>query len=119
MDRGSKWVCFVEVNLSGDFNGDFPFRDTNGMPDPEINGQPSLIYQGKIKAIPNQIGYLKLIGRTDQWVAVDHIIKDLSGITTAKNAITNLLVTCHGDVRWNPVFLEKAYLVCWNLFEII
>ena len=92
--RGSSWDCYVEVNLSGDFNQRFPFRDGNGMPDPEINGQPSLIYAGKIIALPGQQSSLKLIGRSRQWVAVDYIVKDLTGITSAKDAVTDIKVVC-------------------------
>ena len=92
--RGSSWNCFVEVNLSGDFNRRFPYRDENGMPDPEINGQPSLIYAGKITALPGQQSSLKLIGRTRQWVAVDYIVKNLEGITSAKDAVTDIQVFC-------------------------
>jgi len=94
VDKGTFWDCFVEVNLSGDFNRRFPYRDQNGMPDPDVNGQPSLIYRGQIKAKPGQKHSLKLIGRTDQWIAIDYIIKDLAGITTARNAVSDLEIAC-------------------------
>lgn len=92
--RGTVWECYVEMNLSGDFNRQFPYRNSNGMPDPQINGQPSLIYKGVVKALPGEKIPLKLIGRTDQWVAIDYIIKDLTGITSAKKAVTDLQVIC-------------------------
>lgn len=91
---GIRIDCFVEVNLSGDFNRDFPYRDANGMPDPEINGQPSLIYQAEITARPGQTTCLDLVGRTDQWIAVDYAIPDLTGITSAKKAVMDLKVIC-------------------------
>jgi hypothetical protein len=92
--RGMRIECFVEVNLSGDFNQRFPYRDKNGMPDPEVNGQPSLIYRGSMIAEPGREVLLKLIGRTAQWTAVDFIIKDLSGITSAAGAVTGLKAVC-------------------------
>jgi len=92
--RGSSWQCYVEVNLSADFNAAFPYRDETGMPDPEVNGQPSLIYRARINAVPGQAAELELIGRSDQWVAVQDIITDLTGITSARHAVTGLRVTC-------------------------
>jgi hypothetical protein len=94
VEKGSAWQCFVEVNLSGDFNKKFPYRHANGMPDPEINGQPSLVYKGFITAVPGRKTGLRLIGRTHQWYAIDYIIKDLQGITSARQAVTNLQVKC-------------------------
>jgi hypothetical protein len=92
--EGTGWHCFVEINLSGDFNRNFPYRDKNGMPDPHINGQPSLIYSGSIQAVPGRKRDLRLVGRTDQWVPVGHIISDLDGITTARHAVTEIRVVC-------------------------
>ncbi|MDW7680087.1 MAG: hypothetical protein SCK70_05955, partial [bacterium] len=34
----------------------------------------------------------QLIGRTDQWVAIDSIITDLTGITSAKNIFSSIEV---------------------------
>jgi hypothetical protein len=93
---GTSWTCWVEVNLSGDFNHRFPYRDSNGMPDPEINGQPSLIYTAKITASPGKQSAFRLIGRSRQWLPVDYIVKDLSGITSAKKAVTDIRVFCPG-----------------------
>ena len=90
----SQWEYFIEVNLSGDFNVSFPSQLENGTPDPEGNGQPSLIYKGEIEAKPGPSNVPQLIGRTDQWVAIDSIITDLTGITSAKNILSSLEVKC-------------------------
>lgn len=90
----SRWRCFVEINLSGDFNRHFPYRHPGGMPDPEMNGQPSLIYRAEITVVPGQQADLILIGRSDQWVPVEEIIPDLSGITSARRAVTRIKVFC-------------------------
>lgn len=92
--RNSIWDYFIEVNVSGDFNVTFPSQLQNGTPDPEGNGQPSLIYKGEIKAIPGAAHVPQLIGRTDQWVAIDSIITDLTGITSAKNIFSGIEVKC-------------------------
>ncbi|MBN2416871.1 hypothetical protein JXO52_13570 [bacterium] len=94
VERGSRWRCYVEVNLSADFNRDFPYRDETGMPDPEVNGQPSLVYEGDITALPGSRAVMNAVGRSDQWVATGRIIADLTGITTALDAVTNIEVHC-------------------------
>jgi len=95
LDVGESWDFYVEVNLSADFNGDFPKRRDDGLPDPEVNGQPSVIYRGRIKAQPGQKARAVLVGRTDQWEAVDEMLTDLSGLTTAKSIILEVMATSH------------------------
>lgn len=87
---GETWQFFVEVNLSADFNRDFPSQLMDGTPDTEVNGQPSLIYRGVIRTEPGQSAEATLLGRTDQWAAVDRIIPDLAGITTARDILSNI-----------------------------
>jgi hypothetical protein len=94
---GSKWEYYIEMNVSGDYNYDFPSCLEDGTPDPEGNGQPSLIYKGIIKATPGNSCIPELIGRTDQWIAVDHIIEDLKGITNAKKVLSNINVSCTNE----------------------
>ncbi len=91
---GGRWKYFIEVNVSGDFNVTFPSMRSNGTPDPQGNGQPSLIYQGWIEAIDGAYNIPKLIGRTDQWQPIAHIITDLEGITTAKNLFSKIEASC-------------------------
>ena len=91
---GSRWKYFIEVNVSGDFNINFPSVRANGAPDPQGNGQPSLIYQGQIEAVDVAYNIPKLIGRTEQWQSVDYIIEELEGITTAKNLFSKIEVSC-------------------------
>ncbi len=91
---GTTWKYFIEVNASGDYNDSFPPLQKNGHPDPDGNGQPSLVYSGKIKALIGQSDVPILIGRTDQWDRVDHLITDLTGINSAKNLLREIRVSC-------------------------
>ena len=90
---GSGWKYFVEVNVAGDYNADFPSM-INGVPDPQGNGQPSLIYQGQIEAVNGSHDVPQLIGRTKQWYPIDDIIADLQGITTAKDLFSEIRASC-------------------------
>lgn len=92
--RGSTWDYFLEVNASADFNTDFPNWSEEGYPDHDINGQPSLVYGGRIAARPGASDIPRLVGRTDQWIPVDHIIEDVTGMSTALQLITGIRVRC-------------------------
>lgn len=96
---GSRWRYFIEVNVSGDFNIQFPAYSSKGIPDPQGNGQPSLIYQGQIEAVDGASDTPELVGRTDQWQPVDHIIAELEDITSAKNIFSRIEVSCRGPRR--------------------
>ena len=88
--RDTRWDYFIEVNCAGDFNEDFPMVKNDGTPDHVGNGQPSLVYRGSILALPDEKDVPHLVGRTDQWSAVDSLITDLSGITTAEELLTGI-----------------------------
>ncbi len=93
LPEGSRWFYFIEVNVSGDYNRHFPAARHDGTPDPQGNGQPSLVYRCEIKVRPGEKCQPQLIGRTDQFNPVDHLITDLSGITSAKKVLSNILVS--------------------------
>ena len=92
---GSSWDYFIEVNLSGDYNIDFPFWLDDGTPDPEGNGQPSIIFKGAVRADSGFVDIPVLIGRSEQIFPIDSIITDVSGITSAKEIFSSVHVTCH------------------------
>ena len=90
--EGTQWDYYIEVNVSGDYNAAFPYWSEWGTPDPEGNGQPSLIYKGSIAARPGSSDVPALIGRTDQFSPVDSFMTDLDGITTAKEILRDIQV---------------------------
>ena len=91
-ENGGVWDVFIEVNVSADFNAAFPYWRSDGFPDHEGNGQPSLVYKARIEASPGLSVKPELAGRTDHWEPVDTLITDLSGITTAKKVLSDLRI---------------------------
>lgn len=87
---GSYWNYFVEVNLAADYNDRFRAMLADGQPDPDMNGQPSLIYKGFIEAVNGRFNIPVLIGRSEQMDAIDTVNVDLSGITSAKDVISKI-----------------------------
>lgn len=88
-----RWIYYIEVNASGDYNENFPYWSAAGLPDSEGNGQPSIIYSGDIIGGEGRTNIPYLLGRTDQWSSLPRIFKDIDKLTTAKGLITNLKVT--------------------------
>lgn len=93
VSAGSRWYYYIEVNVSGDYNDSFAAESKDGKRDKNGNGQPSIIYEGQITALPGRRSVPRLIGRTDQFESVDRIIKDLEGISTAKELFSKIEVT--------------------------
>lgn len=97
VEKNCKYYYFIEVNVSADFNSHFPYRMENGAPDPQVNGQPSILYKGIITSHPGDTSHPKIIGRSEQWAAVDSVISDLTGITTARQLISDIKAVCIQD----------------------
>jgi hypothetical protein len=95
LKKGSKWYYYIEVNASGDYNRFFPSMSDQGIPDSQGNGQPSLIYKGKITAISGQKDIPKLVGRTLQLDNTDKINGDLKGIDSAKKLFKTVKASIH------------------------
>ncbi|UCD50553.1 MAG: hypothetical protein JSW27_23880 [Phycisphaerales bacterium] len=92
--RGSRWRYFVEVNVSGDYSTAFPSLTEAGLSDRYGNGQPSIVYRGTIEATAGRTSQPDLWGRTDQHVPMSKPIPDLQPITTAKDLLRSITVSC-------------------------
>jgi hypothetical protein len=92
--EGSNWNYFVEVNVSGDFNADFPKQTTDGRADRNGNGQPSLVYKGTIEAVRGAISRPAVLGHTDQFEPVTTLTENAEGMTTALELLKTIKVAC-------------------------
>ena len=95
--KGSEWVYYVEVNVAGDYTLNFPSYQPDGTPDPDGNGQPSIIYRGKIAANPGSRSIPELIGRTEQMFLSTEINRDIQDIGSAKHLFSKIEVTCQSQ----------------------
>lgn len=93
VDPDSEWRYYLELNVSGDYNETFKASKSNGTPDPDGNGQPSLIYSGIVRAVSGWSDTAQLVGRTEQMVAIPDILPDIQGYTTADKVLKELKVT--------------------------
>ncbi len=94
MPEGSKWSYFIEVNVSGDFNADFPKQSKDGHSDRNGNGQPSLVYGGTIEAVRGAVSQPTVVGHTDQYDPDVELTENTEGITTALELLETITVSC-------------------------
>lgn len=91
---GSRWICWIEMNQSGDFNEAYRDHDIEGkMVDVYFSGQPALIYRGEITATPGEKITPALYGESILGPDDGTTIQPVSeGVTTAKNIFKNIEV---------------------------
>lgn len=92
--EGSRWNYFVEVNVSGDFNTDFPKKSKDGRTDRDGNGQPSLVYRGTLEAAKGGVSQPVVLGRTDQYDPDARLVENTEGMTTALELLKMITVSC-------------------------
>ena len=85
VEAGSKWLCWIEVNLAADFNTDYPqFDEARGRMDTHLNGQPALLYRAQIHALPGNTATPKIFAKSLLSASGCVVIEQKTdGITTA------------------------------------
>jgi len=100
--RGGRWAYYVEVNVSGDYSVHFPSLSDEGHSDRYGNGQPSLVYRGWIEAVEGVKSRPVLVGCTDQHEGVSELKGGLGEITTARELLKRIRVSCKRDSELTP-----------------
>lgn len=81
---GSKWICWIEMNLSGDYNDVYKQYDkVHKTSDDYGSGQPALVYRGEITAVCGNRTVPEVFGMSLLGAENGKIIQPLKGITTA------------------------------------
>ncbi len=87
LEPGRRWILWIEVNISADFNERFPQVDeASGYVDTDYAGQPSLLYRAEITVTPGARFVPELFGRTVPGTTGE-VTRDLAGITTARDVL--------------------------------
>jgi len=80
----SKWICWIEVNLAGDFNDYYQENKIEeNETDKYLSGQPAILYRTEITAIKGSVAKPSIVGMTILGAADGKIIQPINGITTA------------------------------------
>ena len=91
---GSDWICWIEMNLAGDFNDAFPEFNRETFTEDEFScGQPAILFRAEITA--NE-GSVRIPGIEAQsiWEDGNYSLEPVSaGVTTAKNVFDEIKIS--------------------------
>ena len=103
---GTRWICWIEVNLSGDYNENYKeFNETEKKTDEFGTGQPALLYKAEIEAVQGNIIKPEISGMTLVDPKEGTILSPLQGITTATEIFDEISIAV---VKPTPRIIE------WN-----
>ena len=90
---GSSWICWIEVNLSGDYNEHFKEYDPVRQIEDEYGaGQPALVYRAEIKGLVGNVSIPEISGMSIQNEPEGEIIQPAIGITSARNIFDEISI---------------------------
>lgn len=102
----SEWVCWIEMNLAGDFNDAYPEIDLKTLREDEYsNGQPALIFKSDIKVIENMKFIPDIISQSTWTKGIVNVEPVNSGITTAKDVFDDITISV---IRPKPKLIDKT-----------
>jgi hypothetical protein len=106
VEPGSEWICWIEMNLAGDFNDSFPEIDLKTLREDEFsNGQPALLFRAAIKATEDLNFTPEIISQTTWSKGVVDIEPVSEGITTAKSVFDDIRISV---IKPKPKLLDKT-----------
>jgi hypothetical protein len=103
---GSKWICWIEMNLAGDFNESFPEKDLGNFKVDEFsNGQPALLFRSEFIAEKGLTFSFKLVAQSI-WDNGKKRVEPVSdGVTSAKNVFDQLSINI---IQPKPKLIDKT-----------
>lgn len=92
IERGSKWICWMEMNLAGDFNERYQeYNEQDETIDWDFSGQPPLVYRCEIEGIPGKKIVPELYGIVNMDKPFEQMIEPLNeDITTAREVFKSI-----------------------------
>jgi len=101
----SEWLCWIEMNLAGDFNDDFPEFDFETLREDEFScGQPALLFKAAVTA-EEGMEYKPDLSGQSIWDDGSVRIEPVSdGITTARNVFDTIRISV---IRPKPKLIDK------------
>ena len=104
VEPGSRWICWLEMNLAGDFNEKYKEYDEEAKTfDWDYDGQPSLIYRCEITAIPGQQIVPELYGKTVLNAPSGETVQPVTDdITTARAVFNSIKISVVSPEQYSP-----------------
>lgn len=91
VEPGSRWICWIEVNIAADFSEKHPqYNEQTGIEDTHMSGQPSLLYRGEVEAVVGAQITPAPYGQTLPDTLRGEMKASLDDITTARDIFTSV-----------------------------
>lgn len=103
---GSEWICWIEMNLAGDYNDSYPEFDKEAHKEDEFsNGQPALLFRADIKAIEGMKFTPVIIGQSTWTKGIVSVEEVSDGVTTAKIVFDEISISV---IKPKPKLIDKT-----------
>ena len=105
---GSTWICWIEMNLAGDFNESFPEYNPETQTEDEYStGQPALLLKAEIEAVKDRMVVPEISGMCVFDTENKVMVEPLHGITTAAEVLDEISISV---VKPKPRIINKPIL---------
>jgi hypothetical protein len=103
---GSQWICWIEMNLAGDFNDAFPEFNIQTLKEDEFAcGQPALLYSAPVTVVEGK-KFKPVLSGQSVWENGEVRVEQISeGVTTAKEVFDDIQITV---IRPKPKLIDKT-----------
>lgn len=102
---GSKWICWIEMNLAGDYNESYPQQNVESKKEDEFsNGQPALLYRADLIATEGSTFGFELAGQSMWEDGVTSVAPVSEGVTTAREVFDKMNIEV---IRPKPKLIGK------------
>lgn len=105
VEPGSAWICWIEMNLAGDYNDSFPeFNEQTLKEDVFSCGQPALLFKAIVNA-DEGMKFTPVLEAQSIWENGVNSVEPVSiGVTTAKDVFDNMQISI---IRPKPKLIDK------------
>lgn len=105
VEPGSAWICWIEMNLAGDYNDSFPEFDEQTLKEDEFScGQPALLFKATINAEEGMKSTPTLEAQSTWKNGVSSVEPVSNGVTTAKGVFDDIQISV---IRPKPKLIDK------------
>jgi len=113
LEPGSSWICWIEVNLAGDFNDTYVGNiNEENEKDKFLSGQPAILYRADINVIIDSVFHTSVVGMTVLGASDGNIIQPLYGITSATEIFDEIVISI---VRPKPKIIKRHKILTSSL----
>jgi len=105
VEPGSEWICWIEMNLAGDYNESFPEFDLESLKEDEFScGQPALLFKAEVNAMEG-LKFTPVLEGQSIWESGINRVEPVSpGVTTARNVFDDIQISV---IKPKPKLVEK------------